>query len=226
LGFATDNAKPAVSMGGAKDKSFFIYNLSDKKLIKNQTWTPEILKKVLGKGFIDLKVKDVLVSGNDIYLIGDCFSEESKMIEGKNFEYNYTYNFGPGVVVKLNTNGDVAYQSYIKYGEKYNNKAEVLGSFYPYLDNGELKILANEKESILKKKAIVAGRAVFAKAIVLKTFDASGNITVTPFWNSKTGGKNDLVYFAPASTISLNSKVFYVYSMGGEYHRFGKMTIE
>ena len=31
VGFATDNAKPAVSMGGAKDKSYFIYNISDQK---------------------------------------------------------------------------------------------------------------------------------------------------------------------------------------------------
>ena len=34
LGFATDNAKPVVSMGGAKDSSFFIYNVSEGKLVK------------------------------------------------------------------------------------------------------------------------------------------------------------------------------------------------
>ena len=227
LGFATDNAKPAVSMGGAKDKSFFIYNISEKSLIKNIGWTPEILKKVLGKGFIDLKVKDILVDENDIYLIGDRFSKSSEAIEGANFKYNYTYNFGPGIVVKFNTDGEVAYQSYIKYGEEYMNKAETLGSFYPFLNNGKLQVLANEKESVLKDKKIVMGYGnINAKAIVLKEFDDSGNITTTPFWNSKVGGKNDLVSFAPRKTICLNNNSFYIYAMGGEYHRYGKMTLE
>ena len=52
---------------------------------------------------------------------------------------------------------------------------ERLGSFYPFISNGTLHILANEKESVLKKKKIVCGyNKINAKAIVLKTFDASG----------------------------------------------------
>lgn len=227
LGFATDNAKPTVSMGGAKDKSFFIYNITDKKLIKNQGWSPEILKKVLGKGFIDLKIKDVLVNNSDIYLIGDRFSEDSKAIEGANFEYNYTYNFGPGVVVKLNTSGEVAYDSFIKYGEEYLNNMGRLGSFFPFLNNGELYILANEKESTLKKKKIVMGyKKINAKAIVLKKFDGNGEVVVTPFWNSKVGGEDHIIAFAPRQTIQSNNNAFYIYAYGNKYQGFGKMTFE
>jgi len=226
LGFATDNAKPAASIGGAKDKSVFIYNLSDKTLVKNEGWSTDILKRVLGKGFLDLTIKTILIENDDIYLIGDCFKEKSTAIEGKSFEYNYDYSFGPGVVVKLNKNGDVAYQSYIKYGESYRNKEKVLGSFYPFLNNGVLQILANEKESTLKEKKIVMGHGnINAKAIVLKTFDAAGNISTQPFWNSKVGGKNDLVSFAPVKTISLNENEFYIYAMGGDRHRYGKIKI-
>jgi len=227
VGFATDNAKPAVSMGGAKDKSYFIYNISENKLVKNQSWKPEILKKVLGKGFIDLKVKTILLDDNDIYIIGDRFSKKSEAIPGQNFEYNYTYNFGPGVVIKLNTEGDIAYESYIKYGEEYNNNMKRLGSFYPFISNGALHILANEKESILKKKKIVMGyNKINAKAIVLKTFNGLGEVSIVPFWNSTVGGEQSSFAFSPSQTIQLTDKVFYIYAFGGDKQAFGRMTIE
>ncbi len=226
VGFATDNAKPTISMGGAKDKSFFIYGISEKKLIKNQNWNADIVKRILGKGFIDLKVKDVLIQDSDIYLIGDCLSRNSKAIEGANFEYNYTYDNGPGVVVKLNVEGEVAYDRLIKYGEKYLNDMQRLGSFYPFLNDGKLLILANEKESVLKDKKIVMGYdKINAKAIVLHTFDDSGEMKTIPFWNSKVGGKDDVVAFAPAKTIKLENNDFYIYAYGNKYQSFGKTTI-
>lgn len=227
LGFATDNAKPVVSMGGAKDNSFFIYNISEEKLVKNQEWSKETIKRVLGKGYIDLKVKDILIHNEIIYLIGDCYSKDSKAIEGKNFEYNYTHRFGPGIVIKLDINGNVTYDTPINYGEDYLNKNEILGSFYPFLKNGELFILANEKESVLKDKKIVMGYdKINAKAIVLKSFDAEGNITTTPFWNSKTGGAKKYTTYAPTQTLKVSDNTFYIYAVGKEMHKFGKMTLK
>lgn len=227
IGFATDNAKPVVSMGGAKDNSFFIYNISESKLVKNQEWSKETIKRVLGKGYIDLKVKDILIDNETMYLIGDCYSKDSKAIEGKNFEYNYTHNFGPGIVIKLDINGNVTYDVPLNYGEDYLNRMEVLGSFYPFLSNGELFILANEKESILKDKKIVMGYdKINAKAIVLKSFDAEGNIKTTPFWNSKTGGEKMYTTYAPTQTLMLTDKVFYVYAIGKEMHKYGKMILK
>lgn len=227
FGFATDNAKPAVSMGGAKDNSFFIYNISEGKLVKNQEWSKETIKRVLGKGYIDLKVKDILIDNENIYLIGDCYSKDSKVIEGKNFEYNYTHRFGPGIVIKLDINGNVTYDVPLNYGEDYLNRMEVLGSFYPFLSNGELFILANEKESKLKDKKIVMGYdKINAKAIVLKSFDAEGTIKTVPFWNSKTGGAKKYTTYAPTQTLKVKDKVFYIYAIGKEMHKFGKMTLK
>ncbi|MCB0382522.1 MAG: hypothetical protein KDD05_04270 [Psychroserpens sp.] len=227
IGFATDNAKPAISVGGAKDNSFFIYNISEGKLIKNQEWDKETIKRVLGKGYIDLKVKDILIDNDIIYLIGDCYSKDSKAIEGKNFEYNYTHRFGPGIVVKMDIAGNVVYETPINYSEDYLNKMEILGSFYPFLSNGNLFILANEKESILKDKKIVMGYDnINAKAIVLKSVDAEGNITTTPFWNSKTGAAKEYTDFAPTQTLMLSDKIFYIYAIGKEMHKYGKLILK
>ncbi|WGD35242.1 hypothetical protein [Olleya sp. YS] len=227
LGFATDNAKPTVSMGGAKDKSFFIYNITDQKLIKNQEWNPEITKRILGKGFIDLKVKDIVVQNDEIYLIGDRFSEESKPIPGQNFEYNYTYNFGPGVVVKLNTNGDVAYDSYIKYDEEYKNHMQPLGSFKPFIRDNIIYFFANEKVSILEEKKIVFGwKNINAKAIVTKKLESDGSLSIEAFKSGIVGGKENVVDFAPTKTIQLDDNTYYIYALGNKYQAFGKMTIE
>ncbi|WP_431136235.1 hypothetical protein [Psychroserpens mesophilus] len=227
IGFATDNAKPAISVGGAKDNGFFIYNISEEKLVKNQEWAKETIKCVLGKGYIDLKVKDILIDNKNIYLIGDCYSKDSKAIEGKNFEYNYTHRFGPGIVIKLDINGNVAYETPLNYGQEYLNRMEILGSFYPFLNNGKLCVLANEKESILKDKKIVMGYDnINAKAIVLKTFDAEGNIKTIPFWNSNTGGAKEYTTYAPTQTLQISNNTFYIYALGKEMHKFGKMTLK
>ncbi|WCO01023.1 hypothetical protein [Psychroserpens ponticola] len=227
LGFATDNAKPVVSMGGAKDNSFFIYNISEGQLVKNQEWSKETVKRVLGKGYIDLKVKDILIDNENIYLIGDCYSKDSEAIEGKNFEYNYTHRFGPGIIIKLDINGNVTYDVPLNYSEDYLNRMEVLGSFYPFLNNGKLFVFANEKESKLKNKKIVMGYdKINAKAIVLKSFDAEGNIETIPFWNSKTGGAKKYTTFAPTQTLQITDKTFYIYAIGKEMHKFGKMILK
>lgn len=227
FGFATDNAKPAISVGGAKDNSFFVYNISEGKLVKNQEWSRETIKRVLGKGYIDLKVKDILIDNESIYFIGDCYSVDSKPIEGKNFEYNYTHRFGPGIVVKLDINGNVAYETPINYSEDYLNRMKVLGSFYPFLRNGQLCILANEKESILKDKKIVMGYdKINAKAIVFKTVDAQGNIDTVPFWNSNTGGAKEYTTYVPTQTSMISNNTFYIYAVGKEMHKFGKMIVK
>ena len=226
LGFATDNAKPSVSMGGAKDKSFFIYSISEEKLIKNQGWNPEVLKKILGKGFIDLKVKDVLLHNEEIYLIGDCMSKSSKEIEGENFEYDYTYNFGPGVVVKLNTSGEVAYDTYVKYGERYKNNMNRLGAFKPVIRNNDVYLLGNEKLSILQEKNIVLGyESINAKAIVARKLLSDGSFSIVAFESGIVGGKGNVVDFAPTRTLQLDDTTFYVYAYGKKYHAFGKMVI-
>ena len=140
-------------------------------MLKNQEWSKETIKRVLGKGYINLKVKDILIENENIYLIGDCYSKDSEAIEGKNFEYNYSHRFGPGIVIKLDINGNVIYDVPLNYGEDYMNRMEILGSFYPFISNGKLYILANEKESKLKNKKIVMGYdKINAKAIVLKSF--------------------------------------------------------
>lgn len=226
IGFATDNAKPTVSVGGAKDNSFFIYNISKGKLVKNQEWSKETIKRVLGKGYIDLKIKDILVDNESIYLIGDCYSQDIEAIEGKNFEYNYTHRFGPGIAIKFDINGNVSYETPINYSEDYLNRMEVLGLFYPFLSNGKLFILANEKEYILKDKKIVMGYdKANAKAIVLKSFDAEGHIKITPFWNSETGGEKKYATYAPTQTLKIADNTFYIYAIGKEMHKFGKLII-
>ncbi|WP_299225153.1 hypothetical protein [uncultured Psychroserpens sp.] len=226
LGFATDNAKPTVSVGGAKDNSFFVYNISEQKLVVHQEWSKETIKRVLGKGYIDLKVKDILVNNDDIYLIGDCYSKDSEPIEGQNFKYNYTHRFGPGVVIKLNISGEVLYETPLSYGEEYLNDMKTLGSFYPFINNNKLQILANEKESILKNKKIVAGyKKINAKVIVLRSFDDQGQIETIPFWYSNTGGAKRLTKFAPTQTLQLSDNIFYIYATGFESHKFGKMIL-
>ena len=227
IGFATDNAKPAISVGGAKDNSFFVYNISEGKLVKHKEWEKETIKRVLGKGYIDLKVKTILTDNEDIYLIGDCYSKDSEAIEGKNFEYNYTHRFGPGIVIKFDINGNIVYESPISYGEDHLNKMGVLGSFYPFLSNGKFYVLANEKESILKDKKIVMGYDnINAKAIVLKSFDAEGNITTVPFWNSNTGAAKEYTDFAPTQTLQVSDSVFYIYAIGKEMHKYGKLILK
>ena len=162
-----------------------------------------------------------------VYLIGDCYSTDSEEIDGKNFEYNYTHRFGPGIVIKFDINGSVIYETPINYGEDYLNRMEVLGSFFPFLDNGQFFVLANEKEYILKNKKIVFGsEKANAKAIVLKSFDDEGNIKTIPFWNSETGGENQYATFAPTQTILIKDKAFYIYATGKEKHKFGKMTLK
>lgn len=227
IGFATDNAKPGISVGGAKDNSFFLYSISEREFVKKHEWSKETIKRVLGKGYIDLKVKDVLIDSAHIYLIGDCYSKDSEAIEGKNFEYNYTHRFGPGVVVKFDLDGNVVYDVPINYSEEYLNGMKVLGSFYPFLNKGKLFMLANEREYKLKNKKIVMGHnKVNAKAIVLKSFDNDGNIETIPFWNSETGGVKGYFTYAPTQTLKISEGIFYIYAIGNEMHKFGKMTLK
>jgi len=226
IGFATDNAKPGISVGGAKDRSFFIYNLTDNNLVKDKPWDKTTIRSVLGKGFIGLKVKDVLINNDDLYLIGDCYAKDSEPIEGKNFEYNYTHRFGPGVIVKFDINGNIKYEIPLKYGEDYLNRLETIGSFYPFIKDNKLHVFMNEKESKLKKKKIVAGyRNINAKTLVLRAIEDDGTIKEIPFWQSKTGGKNQLTTFAPTKTLKLSETEFYIYAFGRKSHKFGKMTL-
>ncbi|MBR9847228.1 MAG: hypothetical protein GYB35_14515 [Algicola sp.] len=193
----------------------------------HKEWEKETIKRVLGKGYIDLKVKTILTDNEDIYLIGDCYSKDSEAIEGKNFEYNYTHRFGPGIVIKFDINGNIAYEAPISYGEDYLNRMEIVGSFYPFLSNGKFYVLANEKESILKDKKIVMGYDnINAKAIVLKSFDAEGNIKTTPFWNSNTGAAKEYTDFAPTQTLQVSDHMFYIYAIGKEMHKYGKLILK
>lgn len=228
VGFSTNNAKPIASFGGPKEKGFFIFNITEKKLLKSEAWAPHMVKRVIGKGIVNLKVKDVLVFDDNIYLIGDCMSMKTEEIEGKNFEYNYKYNFGPGIIIKLNTNGDVLYQSYLRYDEPYMNEHHVLGSFFPYLSsNGQLQILANQKEYLLKGKKIVTGYSnINEKIPVLHKFDDKGEITTIAFWDDRIGGKSSLISFAPSKTIQLNDTTFYIYTRGSEDIRYGKLILK
>ena len=227
IGFATDNAKPSISMGGKKDKSFFIHDLTNKKLIKNEGWSKDILKKVLGKGFTDISVKDILVDNEDIYLIGDCLTTKSEPIEGANFEYTYTHDFGPGIVVKLNAKGEIFYQQYLKYGENYKNDNKRIGSFTTFLKDGKLMILANEKESVLKEKKIVFGhRKVNARIPVLRVLDDKGELSTTPFWDSKIGGEDLIIDFAPTYSRAIEDNKFFIYAYGIKYHAFGLLNLE
>ena len=226
IGFATNNAKPVVSMGGYKDTSFFLYNITDYKLIKNYYWSKETTKTLLGKGFINLKVKDVFIIGEEIILIGDCYSRVSEAIEGKNFEYNYTHRFGSGVAIRCNIEGDVSYEIPLVYFEAYKNEMSRLGSFYPFLNDGELNFFANEKESVLKKKKLVAGYdKINAKAPVLRNIQENKLMT-NPFWNSEVGGEDNVTYFAPSKTTRVSNSTFYIYSYGNKYQQFGKITLK
>jgi hypothetical protein len=79
----------------------------------------------------------------------------------------------------------------------------------------------------LKDKKIVMGYdKINAKAIVLKSFDAEGNIKTTPFWNSKTGGAKEYTDYAPTQTLKLSDKIFYIYAVGKEMHKFGKLILK
>lgn len=227
VGFATNNWKPTVAIGGRKDKSYFIYNITDKILVTNQQWSPKTLKQVLGKGFTDLTIKDVLIDEEKIYLIGDCKKKTSEVKSGANFEYNYTYSNGPGVIVKLEVSGKVDYDVLFKYGETYVNDKQKIASFYPYLKNGKLHILVNEKESVMKKKKVVIGYdKINAKVITLNTFDRSGKRSITPFWNSKVGGEQNIIDFAPTLTVKKNASSFYIYAYGKKYYDFGVLSID
>jgi len=226
IGFATNNWKPTVSIGGRKEKRYFMYNITDKQLIVSRVWSPKTLKQVLGKGFTDLTIKDVLIANEKIYLIGDCKKKTSAVKNGANFEYNYTYTNGPGVIVKLEVSGEVDYDVLFKYGETYVNEKQKIASFYPYLNTGKLHILVNEKESVLKKKKVVIGYdKINAKVITLNTFDASGTRSTTPLWNSKVGGEQNLIDFAPTFTVKKNASSFYVYAYGKKYYDFGVLRI-
>lgn len=228
FGFATNNAKPAVTVGGAKDNMFFMYNISDESLITKQEWSKETIRRVLGKGFTDIQVKDIFINGETVYLLGDCYSKKTKEVEGKDFVYDYIHRFGPGVVIKMNMSGEVAYDAPIKYNDEYKNELNVLSSYCPFLQDGELFILMNEKESLLlEKKPIVIGMAkARARTIVLRSFDANGKVTTTPFWNSKVGRPKDVTKFAPSRVLQVSNNEFYVYAVGGIYHRFGKMILK
>ncbi|MDA9339415.1 hypothetical protein N9Q68_00420 [Polaribacter sp.] len=227
IGFATNNWKPTISIGGRKDKSYFIYNISDRKLTINQEWSKETLKHALGKGFTGLTIKDVLMDNEKIYLIGDCKTKSSEVKSGANFEYNYTYTNGPGVIVKFDVTGKVDYDIVLKYYETYVNDKQKIASFYPYLKKGKLHVLVNEKESVIKKKKIVAGyNKINAKVITINTFDSLGERRTAPFWNSKVGGEQNIIDFAPTSTVRKNDTSFYIYAYGKKYYDFGVLSIE
>ena len=226
IGFATDNVKPGISVGGKKDKSFFLYDITNEKLVSNQGWSEQILKKVLGKGFLHLEVKDVLINNKEIYLIGECYKTESELKEGASFEYNYTYNIGPGVVVKMNLNGDVLYQTYLKYSDTFKNENKRIASFFPFLKNGNLNLLTTEKEHVLKDKKIVLGnRKIEARTVVLSKIDEAGEQTIEPFWDSKVGGKDLIIDYAPTFTKQVNSNTFAIYAYGNLYLAFGLITL-
>lgn len=226
IGFATDNVKPGVSVGGKKDKSFFLYDITNAKLVSNHGWSDQILKKVLGKGFLHLQVKDVLIDNKEIYLIGECYKTESKLKEGASFEYDYTYNIGPGVVVKMNLDGTVMYQTYLKYSDTFKNENKRIASFFPFLKNGNLNLLTTEKEYVLKDKKIVLGnRKIEARAVVLSKIDHTGEQTIEPFWDSKVGGEDLIIDYAPNFTKQVNSNTFAIYAYGNLYHAFGLITL-
>ncbi|WP_397363535.1 hypothetical protein [Olleya sp. R77988] len=227
VGFATNNAKPAVSMGGAKDKSVFIYNITDQKLINNHSWDQNVTRSLVGKGFIDLKVKDLIILNNDIYLIGQCFTEVSRPIEGQSFQYNYTYTNGPGIMVRMNTKGGVGFAELLNKTEAFKNEAQRIASFKPVIMNDNLYFLGNERVSVLEEKKIVFGwKNINAKAIVSKKIHTNGTIETKAHKSGIVGGKDNVLDFAPTKTIQLDDKTFYIYAIGNKYQAFGKMTID
>lgn len=226
IGFATDNVKPGVSVGGKKDKSFFIYDITNGKLVINKGWSEQILKKVLGKGFVDLKVKDVLINNTEVYLIGECYKTESELKEGASFEYNYTYSIGPGVVVKMTLDGTVMYQTYLKYADAFKNEKRRIASFFPFLNNGNLYLLTTEKEYVLKEKKIVLGnRKIEARTVIINKIDDAGGQTIEPFWDSKVGGEDLIIDYAPTYTKQINGNTYAIYAYGNLYHAFGLITL-
>lgn len=119
------------------------------------------------------------------------------------------------------------YDTPINYGEDPQNKMSVLGSFYPFVSHGNLVILVNEKESILKDKKIVMGyHNINAKAIVLRSFDSEGNIKTLPMWNRETGSAKDYSTFAPTQTLKITDHTYYISASGEKMHKFGKLTLK
>ncbi|MGB6269538.1 MAG: hypothetical protein WBF67_11075 [Olleya sp.] len=227
IGFATNNAKPTVSMGGAKDKSVFIYNLTDQKLINNHAWNQNVTRSLVGKGFINLKVKDLILHNNDIYLIGECYTEQSKPIEGQPFQYNYTYTYGPGIMIRMNTEGGVAFADLLINTEEFKNEAQRIASFKPVVMDDSVYFLGNESVSVLEDKKIVFGwKNINAKAIVSKKIFTNGAIETKAYKSGIVAGKDNVLDFAPTKSIQLDDKTFYIYAMGNKYQAFGRMTFD
>ncbi len=61
--------------------------------------------------------------------------------------------------------------------------------------------------------------------ITLNTFDVSGTRSTTPLWNSKVGGEQNIIDFAPTFTVKKNASSFHVYAYGKKYYDFGVLRI-
>ncbi len=224
VGFATDVWKKTVATD-IKSKMAFIYDIKNQKMLAKHAWSKEMLKNFLGKGFTNLTIKDVLLEGDNLYLVGDRYKVEETLIPGKSFEYDYKYYNGPGVVVKFDLEGNLIYESFYSYSQWFANSWQEIGSFTPVLVNDTLHIYRSIDMSTLSKKWITVGHQAYTMNQTIFT-DQEGLQNAIPIMDSKVGGKESSINFCPKTIVKASNSTFYMKAFGTGFQAFGKMTIK
>ncbi len=224
LGFATDLWKGAVANTDRKSKYAFLYDITTQKTLIKHAWTKEVSKKFLGKGFTHLTLKNVIVDQNNIYLIGDRYKEDATAIPGKSFEYDYEYFNGPGIVVKFNVTGELLYESYFEYSQRFKNREQQIGSFYPTLIDGKLHLFSSINMTELSDKLITMDHGEYTLNHTI--IDDQGNQVSTPIFDDEVGGKKSSANFCPNTLIKASNTTFYTKAIGSGNQTFGKMILK
>ncbi len=145
VGFFWDGKKVMLKINskeGDETNGAFLFDLTTKNLIGIHNWD----EKVKPNELKSLKVIDVEVINNDIYMIGEkqlTASEFKKTGSSMSMEMDYTHTFGASVIVNMDTRGTLKGFKPFMNSKKYINEAKEKGSLASvYLNNG-LRLFAN-----------------------------------------------------------------------------------
>ena len=148
-GFFWNGKKAVVKINnkeGQDNDGVFLYDLDAGNLIGFHEWSQTLNAKDLKS----LKVVDVIINEDDIFILGEkyLYDSEFRKVGGKpSMDLDYLYTYGSSIIVNLDTKGTLKSFTPLFNSKTFKNTQKEKGSFSAlYLENG-LRIFANNNNN-------------------------------------------------------------------------------
>ncbi len=169
-GFYWDGKKTVIKINsteGNDNNGAFLYDIQANNLIGIHEWSTNLNTKDLKS----LQVVDVKIIGDDIFLIGEKQLTDSAFRKQGNtttMELDYTYTFGPSIVVNLDTKGTLKGFTPLFNTKTFTNYAKENGSLSAlYLENG-LRVFSNDSNNDISLKTYFSNeKTSFSKPMII-----------------------------------------------------------